>query len=223
MPGSKCIEEGGFTRSVRPHQHYQPGSVRHALYGQIGKTLEAFDSGTLESHISISPYLWRSCSASLAGTSEMQASKLSALRSFGLSLPFMRPLVPHTTQPLPFLHVEAEGLADKLAHGSALFLHQLPDLLGHLRGQREGDDFRLPRCGHSLFLSLIVILCHTLTMNEPVCRCQGCSVRDRLRLGHHVKVDIGSPIGGGGSSFPCNVRTSCWYGASADESSDRSE
>ena len=60
------------------------------------------------------------------------------------------PLSAFPPQPLPLVHVQADGLAEELAHGAALFLQQLLHLLRQLRGHREGDG--LTGCGHSLFL-----------------------------------------------------------------------
>ena len=41
--------------------------------------------------------------------------------------------------PLPLLHVQADGLTERLADGAVLLLHYMPQLAGHLRGQGEGD------------------------------------------------------------------------------------
>ena len=52
-------------------------------------------------------------------------------------------------------HVQADGLAHELAHGAVLLLDHLPQLLGHLRGQGEGDGVGFSGLGgHSLSFCL---------------------------------------------------------------------
>ena len=64
------------------------------------------------------------------------------------------PLAALLPQPLPLFHVQADGLAEELAHGAAILVDHLLHLLRHLRGHGEADDFRLPGSRHSLFLCL---------------------------------------------------------------------
>ena len=47
------------------------------------------------------------------------------------------PLAAFAPRPHSFLHVDADGLSEELAHGAALLLQHLLHLLSHLRGGVE--------------------------------------------------------------------------------------
>ena len=62
-------------------------------------------------------------------------------------------LVPDGPETLPLFHVVAKDLSDELAHGAALPAHHVLHLLGHLKGQGEGDRLGVPvdePSGHKL-------------------------------------------------------------------------
>ena len=72
------------------------------------------------------------------------------------------PLASLSPQPLLVVHVEADCLAEELTHGAVFLLYELPYLLVHLGGEREGDGLSVS--GHDVLP--VVILGHTLILNE---------------------------------------------------------
>ena len=89
----------------------------------------------------------------------------SATVAVGGLLAGAQPSVAFKASPLPFFRVQTYGLPQELAHGAVLLLHQPMHLLGHLRGQGEGDG--LCRPGHERLLPNQVLSSLTLYHRTP--------------------------------------------------------